>query len=733
MLVDAYKPIWVLHCIAAIDTEMAAHPGGGGVSASASTNASSSDALVDGATHPAVKATPLATFNHKQHFLAHQGSNVPLHITLLNMLRRRSSCGDTDHFHRHMMGLFWLMFLGSTTASCPPPTDDGRLAFARTMRLPERIPIGSSASPNASLLLRLGFLSAWDFNQQDSLAAFEAAARIQQREQGPDGDPECCMCHVGIAYAYGPFLNKVPGTLAEGFPVYTKQDHQRAHQAAHAAHACAARQLAAAPHDAALRRQANWCFAATLRFPKHAWHGPGRTNAERAYAQRMERIAHDFADVHALAMAVEGYMNNNAWDFWANSSALQLRQPDAQRAHDLLRAALDDGTKNIWKPPTVSWVASTIPARARTTHPLLLHLHIHLMEGVPQSGGAWAQHSADTLALRFPGAGHLLHMPSHTYLRVGRWKEGVDANVHAHTADDDREARCMAPYLPSHNVDVLIMMASMAGRKAIATRVARQLRSIPQGDPVHDPSNMMHDYVTLLLVQLRFADWTAVDAWPLPDDDPDAVQPIIGPEYARVVWAYGRALRALANGSFETWLLDDLDSKAAAVPLDMPSRPGQGMGIWTPAYQMLSHMYVNTTRALVALRHSGGDWDAAIAVLRHAVDAEASTGYTEPPRIGPQPIAQCLGYVLLAAGFASNRPTYFHQALEVYRSDLQEYPHNGWSLKGLAQAYAALGDTHRAAEAERAHIDAFEGADVVLQSSCPSFGELLVGNAAAWS
>ena len=622
----------------------------------------------------------------------------------------------------------------AVAASCPPPTDDARLAFARTLTLPDNVPTGN-ASPNATQLLRLGFLSAWDFNQQEALVAFEAAARIQQREQGPDGDPECCMVHVGIAYAYGPFANKVPGTMEEGFPVFTKADHQRAHQAAHAAHACAARQLEASPHKPALRRQAEWCYASSLRFPKHAWHGPARIAAERSYAKHMERIAREFADVHALAMAVEGYMNINAWDFWVNSSQMKLRQPDAQRAYDLLRAALDDDQSYqtaLQADTTAQWVGSAIPVHARTTHPLLLHLHIHLMEAAPQSGGAWAQRSADTLARRYAGAGHLLHMPSHTYLRVGRWKEGVDANVHAHAADDDHAVRCMAPYLPSHNLDVLIMMASMAGRKAIATRVARTLRRIPQGDPAHPGPTMPHDYVTLPLVQLRFADWAAVDAWPAPEADPEAVQPIAGLEYARVVWAYGRALRALANGSWDDALLTELEAQASRVPPDVPSRPGQGLGIWTPANRMLSDMYINVTRALVGV-HQRGDWDAAIAVLRLAVEAEASNGYTEPPRLGPQPIAQCLGYVLLAAGArgTSNSTGYVQQAVEVYDTDLKEYPHNGWSLKGLAQAYAALGETHRASEAERAHIDAFEGADVVLRGSCPSFGELLGGAAAA--
>lgn len=517
------------------------------------------------------------------------------------------------------------------------------------------------------------------------------------------------------------------GTPDKDYPVFTPDNHRTAHQAAHAAYACASRQLQANTNDRQLQRQAAWCHAAVVRFPHGTWQGEARTRAERAYAGAMEAIARDFEDVHALAMAVEGYMNNDAWDF-RDAITGAFRQPDAQRAFDLLSAALpfDDDVDNTNDGETVTGsmaprstnntsakFTSTNNNTSRTLHhPLLLHLHLHLMEAAPRSGGAWAQRSADALALHYPGAGHLLHMPSHTYLRVGRWADGVDANMHAWHTNVAAAQECRVPYLPSHNLDVLIFMASMAGRYTTAVQVARVVRKLPQGS-LEDP---VYNYVTLPLLWLRFADWQVIEQWPgSPLHDPEATLPVMGAEYAQALWWHAQILRQLATQPRSSWnasLLAELDCAAAGVGPDVPTKPGAGLGIWSAGWRVLTDIMVNTTRAAVAIHAQPPDWEEAVMLLQWAADAEGAMGYTEPPRLGAQPIAQCLGAALLAAGRAQ-------EAVDVYLADLQEYPRNGWSLLGLSQAYAALGEEEDAARAMDAHVDAFRGADVQLDSSCP--------------
>ncbi len=480
-----------------------------------------------------------------------------------------------------------------------------------------------------------------------------------------------------------------------------------------------------------------------LRFAHGAWQGEARAQAERAYADALEAIAEGYGDVHALAMAVEGYMNNNAWDFRVPETGA-FRQPDAQRAYDLLRAALvyddDEGEDDDDEGDAIGMmstagnttfpedpqhhnnITATIAAISAplTKHPLLIHLHIHLMEAAPRSGGAWAQRSADALAQHYPGAGHLLHMPSHTYLRVGRWAQGVEANFQAWNSNLDTAHDCRIPYLPAHNLDVLIFMASMAGRYATARQVATTLRHVPQ-DTLTGPA---YNYVTLPLLWLRFADWDALTQWPSsPTHDPDAVLPILGAEYTRALWWHAQILVQLNTKIAANWnasLLTELERAAAAVGPDVQTKPGAGLGIWSPGWRVLTDIMVNTTHAALAMRaQPQPDWDRAVTLLQWAAAAEGSMGYTEPPRLGAQPIAQCLGAVLLAAGRAQ-------EAVDVYLADLQEYPHNGWSLLGLAQAYAVLGEVEESSRAMEAHHEVFDGADVTLTSSCPMLWGVVV-------
>lgn len=107
-------------------------------------------------------------------------------------------------------------------------------------------------------------------------------------------------------------------------------------------------------------------------------------------------------------------------------------------------------------------------------HTHALHLHIHITEagtppGEPSSGQPNAPippnsagrglSSATALIAAAPRNGHLLHMPSHTYFRVGQYKRAVEVNKAAYQFDLDRGAQCVVPYLPEHNVHMLITAA----------------------------------------------------------------------------------------------------------------------------------------------------------------------------------------------------------------------------------------------------------------------------------
>src|SRR5690606_1732096 len=108
-------------------------------------------------------------------------------------------------------------------------------------------------------------------------------------------------------------------------------------------------------------------------------------------------------------------------------------------------------------------------------HPGACHFYIHAVEAAhPERGVA----CAERLAGLMPGAGHIVHMPAHIYIRVGRWNDAIEANHHAtHTdetyiADHNPGGAYPLAYYP-HNYHFLGFAAAMAGRGAEAIEAAR--------------------------------------------------------------------------------------------------------------------------------------------------------------------------------------------------------------------------------------------------------------------
>jgi hypothetical protein len=150
-------------------------------------------------------------------------------------------------------------------------------------------------------------------------------------------------------------------------------------------------------------------------------------------------------------LAAEAYMNLSPWDYYNTTG--QLR-PSAAAAEQLLLSAL----------------------ALNPSHTHALHLHIHITEAgtpgeAPNQPGDASNHtfpansaarglaSAEALIAAAPRNGHLLHMPSHTLVRVGQYKRAAQVNEVAYRFDLDRGAQCLIPYLPEHNVNMLVYAA----------------------------------------------------------------------------------------------------------------------------------------------------------------------------------------------------------------------------------------------------------------------------------
>jgi tetratricopeptide (TPR) repeat protein len=306
--------------------------------------------------------------------------------------------------------------------------------------------------------------------------------------------------------------------------------------------------------------------------------------------------------------------------------------------------------------------------------------------------------AADRLRDLVPGAGHLVHMPSHIYMRVGRYQEAADANVRAVAADrayiEQAKPSGIYPmmYYP-HNIDFLQAAASMDGRSADALRAAQDLAAATPAEMIRQMPDVENGIVAPLIARARFGHWEDILKAPAPPKD----LPL-----ATGLWHYVRGLaltRAGRHGeaSEEQAALDKLAAS-------------------TPATRMLQT--VNTQRSVLLLAArvlegeraaAQGQTDAGARVLEQAVEMQDALRYMEPPP-WYYPVRQSLGAVLLAGGRAP-------QAEAVYRDDLARNPENGWSLHGLAASLRAQKKHREAARVEERFQRAWRRADVKLEAS----------------
>jgi tetratricopeptide (TPR) repeat protein len=289
-------------------------------------------------------------------------------------------------------------------------------------------------------------------------------------------------------------------------------------------------------------------------------------------------------------------------------------------------------------------------------------------------------------------------MPSHIYMRVGRYTDAVDANERAVAVDERYIAQAkpagMYPmmYYP-HNVDFLWNAASMEGRSADTLNAARKIAAMVPPEAVRHMPDIENAHVAPLFALSRFGRWEEILKEPAPADDLP---------FATGTWHYARGLAFARTGR-----LADADAELAALRKIVAATPDD-----RPLQQVNKQKTVlGLAEAVLAgeLAAARGHTDDAVRDLRNAVRIQDGLRYMEPPP-WYYPVRQSLGAVLLGAGRAK-------EAEAVYREDLRRNPENGWSLYGLAQALRAQKQPARAAAVEARFRRAWSHADVQLTAS----------------
>lgn len=482
----------------------------------------------------------------------------------------------------------------------------------------------TTASPEAQAFFDQGLRLSYGFNHFEARRAFRKAARL---------DPGCAMCYWGEALVLGPNIN-VPMDPAASAPAV--EAIGKAKQAA---------------HHAPAKEQA---LIAALEKRYSADPGADRRVLDAAWAEALGSVARDYPDdLEIQTLRAEALMDLQPWDYWTDGG----KTPKGQAGEIVA---------------TLEKVLA-----AKPDHVGAIHLYIHAVEASDRPERA--EPGAERLAALMPGAGHIVHMPSHIYYRVGRYLDALEANRRA-VATDEAYIAAIAPVGPyplgyyPHNVHFLMAAAQMSGEDRTVLDAARKLQAII---PVEAAN-------AIAIVQpVMAAPYFAHAQFATPEEVMKLELPAGAPPYVKAMWHYARGVAQAGLGRFE-------EAEQEATTIDGIARDGDfallaGSGV--PAKDILGIARDVVKGRVAAAR---GDLPAAISSYERAAAGQDGLPYMEPP-FWYYPVHQSLG----AARLLANQPD---AAEKAFQEALTRKPNNGWAIYGLAETARARGDA--AAESE---------------------------------
>jgi tetratricopeptide (TPR) repeat protein len=481
-----------------------------------------------------------------------------------------------------------------------------------------------------------GLRLAYAFNHGEAYRAFKQAQAL---------DPGCAMCFWGEAFVLGANINAgmEPAAVQPAFIALTNAKARAA--------------------GASAREQALIDALAT-RYSTVPGADPAALAG--AYADAMAAAHAQFPEDQDIAVLfADALMNTSPWDYWE----LDGRTPKGRLGE---AAAALEGV-----------------LAANPDHAGAIHMYIHLTEAsaTPEK----AEPYADRLADLMPAAGHIVHMPAHTYYRVGRYLDSLTTNIKAVEADEAYLAQVAATgaypygYYP-HNIHFVLVSAQMAGDAEHMLWAAERLNGKIPDDVAAEVG-----WIQIILPAPYFAhaQFSAPDVV-LGLEDPGDTFP-----YVKAMWHYARGVAYATEGDLAA-------ARAEAARIADINQSAD--------FEMLLAWYVPAPDVLRLARHvlegriaqAEGNLERAIQEFEVAVQIQDSLPYLEP-EYWYYPVRQSLGATLLMAG----RPA---EATEVFRAALLDKPNNGWALYGLMQAYDAAGDHPAKAAAEKLFGKAWAGA-----------------------
>ena len=501
----------------------------------------------------------------------------------------------------------------------------------------------TTKSELAQRFFNQGLRLTYGFNHAEAHRSFMEASRL---------DPNCAMAFWGQAYALGPNIND------------PSPDDERKNKYNEAIKKAKQLSLNTSQKEQALIEALTHRYSTDL--------SEDVKTLNMAYMQAMAKVASihtEDSDIQTLYAA--SVMNTVPWNYWDKDGNPSPNIPEAKAA--LEKAMILD-----------------------PDNPGAHHYYIHMVElpypdlGVP---------SAEKLGSLMPAAGHIVHMPSHIYIRVGRYKDAVKVNQEAILADEDYISQCysqgMYPlgYYP-HNIHFLWSASSLLGNSKIAIEAAKKTaEKVPVGE-MNELHFLQNFASTPLLAYTRFGKWNDILTNPKPNDSI---------KHLKLIWHYARGV-AFTRKNNITEAQEELEAIDVLIKdpkMETISATGfdNGTTLAKLAYEIVAGEIASTKN----------DYASAIHHFENAIKIEDALIYNEPSswHIPPR---QNLGVVLMKA-------KKYAEAEKIYNEDLKLLRQNGWSLMGLYQSLKAQGKLKEARKIKLEFDTAWSDADIEINTS----------------
>lgn len=498
----------------------------------------------------------------------------------------------------------------------------------------------STKNAEAQRFFDQGLRLVYSFNQEEAVRSFQRAAEL---------DPQMAMAYWGIALAHGQNITN---------PIVPHAQQK-------------------VPYEAAQK-----ALSLSAQLPEH----------ERAYIEALaQRYTLDpKASLKKLAL---GYRE-------------ALREIVKRYPNDLDAATLYAESVIVLRPFQLFWTPEGKPAenteelinvlesvlKRNPEHVGAIHYYIHVVEASPNPGRALAY--AGRLKRLMPGAGHLVHMPSHLHMQMGDYAAASRSNKDALAADESffkqrGTAGSYSVMFHTHTLQYLAIASAMEGRSADAIMAAKQVeRNVNphlQEMPLLESVNIMTP-----LILVRFRRWD--DVLKLPEPEP-------AKQTSNLYWHFARGMALAATQNVEE---AEKERQIFSVAVKATS-PKATLG--TNRFVNILQVAEGMLGAKIAVAR--GDYKSAIEILKTAAEVEDALLYDEPPPWF-MPVREALGGALLLSGDNA-------AAEQVFRTDLEKHPHNGRALFGLLESLKRQKQKAAARPVEKEFKTVWKNADTHLR------------------